>query len=523
MFNHSQMISEGARKHPDQPAIFCEGRSLTYADLDRAVEDVAQGLLARGMRPGNSIGLQLLNTPEFIAVYYGALRAGLVLVPFNPLSVEREIAHVLNTSGCRAVVTERATAAEVLKAAADSPLELLVINGEADIAGSSATTILFQTLRADGAERRADNGALLPTTTAEDIGVLVFTSGTTGRPKAAQLTHFNLWMNCTTLSMRGNPHEGGVVLACLPLFHVFGMSSIMNAAMAWGMTLVMLPKFSAETALKLISEYRVTRFSAVPTMINDMLGVLDLQGTDRYQLDSVQRVTVGGSTLPQNLIETFEAQFTHAELLEGYGSSETTSSVCLTPSAAERRLGSVGIPAWGTQMRVVGLDGEQRPPGKDHLGELQISGPTIFAGYKDDPEATADAFDGQWFRSGDVASIDEDGFVYIKDRVKNLIIRGGYNVYAAEVEAALQEYPAIEEAVVVGLPDERVGEEIMAVLTLEKGEAATEQEILEFLAPRLARYKQPRRVVFASDIPRNAAGKIRRTNLVETYQDSRRS
>lgn len=523
MFNLSQMIREAAREHPSTLALICEGESFTYSALDGLVDDVALGLLSQGMRPGESVGLQLRNSPQFVATYYGALRAGLIVVPFNPLSAEREIAHILTTASCRAVVTEQAQAGEIVKAAAESPLGLLVTIGDANTEAPDLSVLSFDVLCRRGAERRGDARELLPTTSAEDVGVLIFTSGTTGRPKAAQLTHFNLWMSCTALSARGNPHDGGVVLACLPLFHVYGMASTLNAALAWGMTLVMLPKFSAPEALQLISRHRVTRFSVVPTMITDLLRELDEHASSAdLRLDSVKRVTVGGSTLPQHLVDAFEAKFTAAELLEGYGSSESTSSVCLTPSAAERRFGSVGIPAWGTRMRIVTLDGEVLPLGKDNLGELQITGPTIFVGYKNDPEATSAAFDGGWFRSGDMASIDEAGFVYIKDRMKNLIIRGGYNVYAAEVEGALQEHPAIDEAAVVGVPDDRVGQEIKAVVTLENGQVATEDEIVEFLAPRLARYKQPRRFVFSADLPRTAAGKIRRAELVDDFDSGER-
>lgn len=518
MFNLSQMISEGARENPNALALICEEEALTYSDLDAAVDEVALGLLSQGLRPGESVGLQLRNSPQFVATYYGALRAGLVIVPFNPLSVEREIAHILSTAQCSAVVTDSETAGEVVKAAAEAPLRLLVTTGDSFLEDSAAPVLRFETLRQEGAERREEAAELLPTTNGEDVGVLIFTSGTTGRPKAAQLTHFNLWMSCTALSNRGNPHNGGVVLACLPLFHVYGMASTLNAALAWGMTLVMLPRFTARGALQLISEHGVTRFSAVPTMISDMLRELEQSDSGaEFQLGSVQRVTVGGSTLPQKLIDAFEARFTSAELLEGYGSSETTSSVCLTPSAAERRLGSVGVPAWGTRMRIVDIDGAPMPPGTHNLGELQIKGPTIFAGYKDDPEATAEAFDGHWLKSGDIAAIDEAGFIYIKDRMKNLIIRGGYNVYAAEVESALQEHPSIEEAVVMGVPDDRVGQEIMAVLTLKPDQTVSEAEIIEFLAPRLARYKQPRRLTFAGQLPRTAAGKIRRAELVHEF------
>lgn len=529
MFNLSLMISQVAHEQPDKTALISEGGSISYSTLDRAVEECSLGLVASGLQAGQSVGLQLENSSDFVVAFYGALRAGLVIVPFNPLAVEREINHILTTAQCRVLVTHGKNG-DALRAAEESQLDFIAFAGgedaetSAEVETDKLPVTTLNSIREKGAARVHEVEKLIPVTQADDVATLVFTSGTTGVPKAAQLTHFNLWTNCTTLSRAGDPQPSDVVLGCLPLFHVFGMTNAMNTAMAWGMTLILLPRFSAEEALRQISVHQVTRFSAVPTMINDMLEVLDAQNpdTETYRLETVKRVTVGGSALPKKHIEVFESHFDSAELLEGYGSSETTSSVCLTPSSAERRLGSVGVPAWGTQMRVVDRDGRVLPRGMDSLGELQVTGPTIFAGYRGAPEDTEEAFDGKWLRTGDIAAIDEDGFVYIKDRMKNLIIRGGYNVYAAEVENVLSAHPAIKEAVVVGIPDERVGQEIVAAVTAAEGQGVWWSEVLEFIRPRLSRYKQPRRLTVVGELPRNATGKIRRNEVASVFDGPQR-
>lgn len=488
MFNLAMAVSHTARTQPDRSALVFPDGSWTFAELESRIGQAARRLRAAGLEPGDTLALHLPTSPEFVACFYAALRAGLVVAPVAPYSSARELQHALTLCGARALITPEGHRPE----------------GSDDVAVLNAADLAEQTAGAP----------LEPLTarTTEDVAAVIFTSGTTGEAKGAQLTHGNLWMSCTALLARSEPTADDVVLACLPLHHVFGMSGLMNAAMAWGMTLVLAPRFEAGAVLDLIEEHRVTRFSGVPTMFMDMIR----EGAGDRDLSSLRHVTSGGSALPPGVLESFEEMIPSATLLEGYGASETTSSVCVNSSRAARRPGSVGTPSWGTQMRVVSADGTALPHGPEHVGELQICGPTVFAGYAGDPEATDAAFDGEWLRTGDLAWIAPDGYVHLVDRRSNMIIRGGLNVYPAEVEKVLIAHPRVDVAVVLGHPHERLGEDVAALVVPDRplaefsarARAALLDDLDEHARRELAPYKRPRLTLLVDALPRTSAGKI---------------
>ncbi|GAA1175575.1 class I adenylate-forming enzyme family protein [Nesterenkonia xinjiangensis] len=490
MFNLALAASHAATIHPSRTAVVTPDGSLTFAELDAQISRAARGLQSAGMRPGDTVALHLPTSAAFVICFYAALRAGLIAAPVAPYAAPRELRHALEISASQALIT----------ASADPP------------EGCDGVPVMdCETLVARGADGRSDP---FVARSPEDVAAVIFTSGTTGAAKAAKLTHWNLWMSCTALSARTSPTSEDVVLACLPLHHVFGMSGLMNASLAWGMTLVLRPRFDAAEALDLIAKHRVTRFSGVPTMFMDMIR----EGAQGRDLSSLRHVTSGGAALPPGVLEDFEEMIPSATLLEGYGASETTSSICVNSSRERRRLGSVGTPSWGTRVRVVAEDGALLPAGPEHIGELQVSGPTVFAGYADDPEATAAAFDGEWLRTGDVAWIDADQYVHLVDRRSSLIIRGGLNVYPAEVEQVLSQHTAVQEAVVLGQPHERLGEEIAALIVPGRplGELTGEHraQLVEHLdhhaREHLAAYKRPRLIRFVDSLPRTPSGKILR-------------
>lgn len=513
MFDLSMMVTQSARQHPEKVALIAGHQRWTYTELDQAVSTVARNLLQRGFQPGESVGLQMKNTPSFVITYYAVLRAGMIVVPFNPLAVQREIEHIFALTGCRGAMTPASTAGTVLAAATGiENFDLIVDEASAEELNALQASSLGPQVTdvAELLHRHGPAPAVVPRTRrADDDAVVIFTSGTTGNPKGASLSHFNLWMSCTALNMRNDPTFDDVVLACLPLFHVFGMSGSLNVSMAWGMTLVLTQKADPETVLGLIEEHQVTRFSAVPTMLNDFIQA-GAQGRD---LSSVRRVTSGGAALRPNLISKFEQMFPQAALLEGYGASETTSSICVNQSRQERKIGSVGTPSWGVEMRIADQDGQVLPAGHDDVGELQVAAPTIFNGYIGDPQATEYSFDGEWFRTGDMARIDEDGYVYIMGRLKELIIRGGYNVYPSEVEHVLQQHPAIAQAVIVGLEDDRVGQEIAAVVLPAVGHEVSEAEVKTYAKEQLSAYKCPRIVKIWHSLPQSSTGKVLRRHV----------
>lgn len=501
-FNLASALRESARENPDKPLIHFAGRAFTYAEVDKTSGRVASGLLGLGLEPGAKVAVQLPNLPQFLFTYFGILKAGLAMVPLNPLLTAQEIAYHLQDSDAEVLVTfEQCAEAAHRGAALTGGITTFVVN----IPGSD--------LRPDGTRSydelyAEDTGEIHPTT-AYDTAVLLYTSGTTGKPKGAELTHFQLYMNCTTLGevLGFRPDDVGV--AALPLFHVFGLSSVLNVAVRRGGTLVLLPRFEAAAVLEAIAKYQCTHFYGVPTMYFELLKT----DTTARNLSSLRRCISGGSAMPGEVIRALEEKIPGTVVLEGYGLSETASCATFNMSAAQRKVLSVGKPIWGIEVRVVDKADKELPPGRDHVGEILIRGHNILKGYYKRPEATAEALRDGWFHTGDLGYQDEDGYLFIVDRKKDLVIRGGYNVYPREVEEVLYEHPAITEAAVVGKPDEKLGEEVLAFVTLKPGTQVSGTDIIAFCKERLAAYKYPREVRLLSELPKGPTGKILKREL----------
>lgn len=343
-----------------------------------------------------------------------------------------------------------------------------------------------------------------------DTAAIVFTSGTTGVPKGAELTHIQLYMNADIPGRLFDVRADDVVLTILPMFHVFGMSSILNVAARFGCTLSLVPRFDARAALEAIQRDHVTIFEGVPTMF---VAVLEHPELDRYDTSSLRVAISGGAAIPAHVLDAFEQRF-GVIILEGYGLTETASTTTFNISAGERRAYSVGKPIWGTETQIWDERGNRLPPGREHVGELVTRGFHVMKGYHGQPEATAEAMAGGWLHTGDLGYVDEDGFFFIIDRKKELIIRGGYNVYPREVEEILYHHPAVAEAAVVGVPDARLGEEVAAYVSLKPGEPATRAELIAYCRDRLAAYKYPRYVEIRDALPKTANGKIAKLDLV---------
>ena len=424
------------------------------------------------------------------------------MVPFNVLLRAPEVAFHLSDSGARALITWEGVLAEAAKGA--------------EAAGVNAIYAVGHTAGADGAapfERLLDGTAPGRETAAReptDTAVIVYTSGTTGRPKGAELTHLQLYMNADIPGRLFDVQPDDVVITVLPLFHVFGLSSIMDCCVRFGCTMSLVPRFTAAAALTAIQRDRATIFEGVPTMFADLLTCPDL---DRYDLSSLRVAISGGASIPAPVLDAFEQRL-GVVILEGYGMTETAATMTFNPSAAERRAYSVGKPIWGTQTQVWDEEGHRLPPGPEHVGEIVTRGLHVMKGYWHNPEATAATFTGDWLHTGDLGYYDADGFLFIVSRKKELIIRGGYNVYPSEIENVLHAHPAIAEAAVVGVPDERLGEEVMAVVILRPGMAVAEHELVSYCRGQLAAYKCPRVYQFRAELPKNALGKILKDELV---------
>ncbi|WP_431874960.1 long-chain-fatty-acid--CoA ligase [Amycolatopsis sacchari] len=498
-FTLATMLRESRLAAPDKVLCHFGDTSFTYAQVDEVSGRVAASLLALGLRRGDKVAVHLPNLPQFLFTYFGILKAGLVMVPLNPLLRAAEITYHLSDSDSRLLITFESFAPEAAKAASevDVPLYVVTTPGNAQPAGTHHFDELYSS---------ADTGDLVPTN-ADDTAVLLYTSGTTGRPKGAELTHFQLYMNCTVSGELFGFRDDDIGVAVLPLFHVFGLSSVLNVAVRYAGTVVLVPRFDAGAVLDAIERHRCTVFSGVPTMYH-ALAHADLGGRD---LSSLRVGSSGGAAIPGETIRAFEEKFPGVVILEGYGLSETASTATFNRSAEERKVLSIGKPIWGVEVRVVDEFDRPLPPGPDHVGEIVIRGHNVMKGYYKRPEATEEAFRGGWFHTGDLAYADEDGYFFIVDRKKDLIIRGGYNVYPREIEEVLYEHPAVGEAAVIGRPDEKLGEEVVAVVSTT-GEV-TPEEIVAYCRERLAAYKYPREVRIVGELPKGPTGKILKKEL----------
>jgi long-chain acyl-CoA synthetase len=493
MTNLATLLATTAAAHGDRVAIRQEDLALTYAALDDASARVAALLIARGVRPGDRVGLVAPNVATFPIVYYGILRAGAVVVPMNPLLKAREVVYTLRDCGAGLVLAHPPLAQEAEKAAAE-------VGAECVVTEPAAFEELLRSVEPfGGVVERGD----------QDTALILYTSGTTGTPKGAELTHRNLMSNTAT-SAETLFHLGpdDVLFGGLPLFHCFGQTCALNTAVAVGASLSLLPRFDAARALETVHRDRVTVFLGVPTMYTALLHTAVPEWFDGSRL----RLAVsGGAALPVEVLHAFERRFA-VPVLEGYGLSETSPVAVFNPPDRPRKPGSIGVPVRGVEIRLVGDDGAATARGE--VGEIAIRGENVMKGYWNRPEATGQAIRGGWFHSGDLARVDDEGYYFIVDRKKDMIIRGGYNVYPREIEEVLYEHPAVAEAAVVGVPHELHGEEVAAVVVLRDGSAPSAGDIRDFVKGRVAAYKYPRIVTFADALPKGPTGKILKREIV---------
>jgi len=501
--NVATMLRESANAHPDKPFCLIDDLSFSYAQVDEISGRVCSALLATGLSRGDKVAVQLPNLPQFLFTYFGLMKAGLVMVPLNPLLKAQEIAYHLQDSDATVLITFELFADEAVKGAAQvEGVTTYVVNLPGNDQRPEGTRHYDELYFAD------DTREVLPTE-GDETAVLLYTSGTTGKPKGAELTHLNLYMNCTVAGQLFEFRDDDIGVAVLPLFHVFGLSSVLNVTTRFGGTLVLVPRFELAPVVEAIERHRCTIFSGVPTMYFGLLH-MDTSGRD---LSSLRVGVSGGAAIPGEVIRGFEEKFPGCVVLEGYGLSESTSTTTFNVNAEQRKVLSIGKPIWGVTVRVVDEADEPLPPGQDHVGELVIRGHNIMKGYYKDPEATAAAFRHGWFHTGDLGYADEDGFFFIVDRKKDLVIRGGYNVYPREVEEVLYEHPAVAEAAVIGRPDPALGEEVLAFVALGPGASAEPDELVSFCKERLAAYKYPREVRVVAELPKGATGKILKKEL----------
>jgi long-chain acyl-CoA synthetase len=487
MANLSSVLAQAAADHGERPAVRLDGLVLSYSELRDAAGRMTELLQALGITPGDRVAVMLPNVPAFPITFYGALGAGAIVVPMNPQLKSREVAYYLGDSGAKVLFAWHAGAGEAAKGAAGTGAQVIKVD-ELDLAG-----LLAGLAPAPSIADQADG----------DDAVILYTSGTTGRPKGAELTHANLTRNAElTAATMLNAGPGDVVMGCLPLFHVFGLTCGLNATIIGGGMLTLLPRFDAGQALDIIGRDKVTIFEGVPTMYAAMLHHPDPAGADT---SSLRTCISGGASMPVEIMRGFEQAF-GCMILEAYGLSETSPVASFNHPGRARKPGSIGTPLEGTEMRVVDADGNGLPAGE--VGEIAIRGHNVMAGYWGKPAATAESISDGWFLTGDLARLDDDGYFFIVGRKKDLIIRGGYNVYPREIEEVLHEHQAVAEVAVIGIPHAELGEEIGAAVQLKPGAAATPAELRAFTRERMAAYKYPRHVWLVRELPKGSTGKI---------------
>jgi len=484
--NFAQELLAAAADAPDRPAVRLDDHTLSYAALDGAVARAAGLLRERGVKAGDRVGMQLPNVPYFPIVYYALLRLGAIVVPMNPLLKGNEVAYHLSDAGARLMVGWHEFEQHARAGSNDAGAECILVEPE------GVEDRLDRATPIENVEERAD----------DDAAVIIYTSGTTGTPKGATLTHANLRSGAQVGRDLVDAGPDSVVVATLPLFHVFGMNTVMNTALVARGLITLVPRFEPAKVLEVIERDSATTFAGVPTMY---AGLLNHPDRGRHDYSALELCISGGSALPVEVLRGFDEAF-GAKILEGYGLSETTGMASFNQRDRERKPGSIGMPAGGTEMKVVDDDGTEVPQGEP--GEIVMRGPFVMKGYWNRDDATDEVMRDGWFHTGDIATVDDDGYFFIVARKKDLIIRGGYNVYPREIEELLFTHPGVLEAAVVGVPHDSLGEEVGAAVVLRDDEHATPDELRDFAKSKLAAYKYPRIVWLLDELPKGPTGKI---------------
>lgn len=521
------LLDEAAQRHGTAAATHFSGAKLTWAQVRHQADAFAAALASLGVQKGDRVAIMLPNIPQAVIAYFGVLKAGAVVAFCNPLYMERELSHQLKDCGAKVIVALDRLLPRIRAVQPGTSLRQLILTGLTDYmpltlrvtAPLLKPDLVGKVLREPDVHPfleliRRHDGAKPPTVAVDpvrDLALLQYTGGTTGLAKGAMLTHRNLVANVWQLRAWMQTAEEGRerILAVMPFFHVYGLTVCLNTAALLAATLLLVPRFDVKQVLKLVHRERPTLFPGAPTMY---VAINQHPNVSRYRLNSIRACISGAAPLPVEVQTTFEG-LTGGTLVEGYGLTEASPVTHCNPLMGRRVPGSIGLPLPDTEVKIVDLEtrADEVPPGE--VGELCIRGPQVMMGYWNRPEETDLVLRDGWLHTGDVAWMDEAGYTYLVDRIKDVIIAGGYNIYPREVEEVLYEHPAVLEAAVVGVPDEYRGQSVKAFVVPKPGEVVTADEIIAFCRERLAKYKVPREVEFRSDLPKSLAGKVLRREL----------
>jgi fatty-acyl-CoA synthase len=499
-----ELVARSARRDPEAPALACEGELRSFGELDARANGLAAALAERGVGAGEKVAILMHNRIEFVESFLGVQKLGACAVPVNFRLSREEVAYVLADSGAVAILTDAALAPTAAEAAAGLAVRFTMVAGEAPVGAESYEQALAA-VSSEPPDVVVDD---------EDFAFLMYTSGTTGRPKGAMLSHQNLVVNTTNWLYEVGARPDDVWLSGLPLFHIGGINGVLPF-LHLGALAVIEPSggFDPARSIARLAEHRVSMCFFVPTQWQEICGCPEVARLDRGRLRTAMW---GASQAPLPTLELLSQTFPSVEIVSAFGQTEMSSNTCfLRGEDAIRKMGSVGRPALGVEVRIVDEDGAEVPRGE--VGEIVYRGPTVMRGYHGKPEATAEAFEGGWFHSGDLVREDREGFIYVVDRLKDMLISGGENVYPAEVEAALVTHAAVAEVAVIGVEHPRWVETPLAVVVRAPDAEVGEEELIELCRGRLAGYKKPSAVVFVEELPRNASGKVLKRELRERY------
>lgn len=498
------LLRRQAENRPDKVFLYFHDLEVTYRQLDEITNRLANGLTRLGIRKGEKICLLLSNRPEFVYVFLGGPKVGAVLVPINIRLKAEEVQYIVENSDATVIVTEDAFLPLIQAIRPTCPkIQHVVVIGEPE---RQEVIPFSRLLEAPASEPPVE---ILPQ---DEMGI-IYTSGTTGKPKGVVLTHENYYVNSQqgVMVSRMGPDERAMCI--LPLFHVNGQVVTILMPLQAGGSLILTEGFSPKTFFHHITRYRATTFSGVPTVYSILLHAPE---AEHYDLSGLRMCICGAAPMPVEVLTRFEKKF-NTKIIEGYGLSEGTCASTLNPIEGERKIGSVGVPLPGQEIKIVDDHDRELPPGQ--VGEVLIRGRNVMKGYYKNPEATAEALRGGWLHTGDLGYRDEDGFLYLVGRKKEMIIRGGVNIYPKEIEEVFYRHPKVKEAAVIGLPDEIWGEEVACCLILKEGETWTEEDVIAYCQEHLADFKCPRKVFFVEAFPKTATGKIQKHLLAESVLD----
>lgn len=523
-------LTETAKKYPDKKALYFMGKEMTYRTLYEQSVKFADYLQSLGVRKGDRVSIMLPNTPQAVIAYYGALYTGAIVVQTNPLYTERELEYQMKDSGAKVIICLDLLYPRVMKIKQVTDLEHVIVTGIKDYLPFPKNLIYpfiqkkqygvtitvepdrYNHLFKDAVAKGRFNEPDTDVSPEEDLALLQYTGGTTGQAKGVMLTHHNLVSNtqmCRNWVYKSKDGEERI-LAILPFFHVFGMTVVMNLSIMTGSQMIILPKFEPGDMLKTINKTRPTMFPGAPTIY---IGLLNHPDIGKYDLSSIDSCISGSAPLPIEVQDKFE-KITGGKLVEGYGLTEASPVTHANFLWDKRVRGSIGVPWPDTDAIILNHEtGEQAEVGE--IGEIAVRGPQVMKGYWNRPDETAATFSGEWLLTGDLGYMDEDGFFYVVDRKKDMIIAGGYNIYPREIEEVLYEHEAVQEAIVAGIPDPYRGETVKAYIVLKEGRQVSEKELDQYCRKHLAAYKVPRQYEFRTELPKTAVGKILRRALVE--------